>query len=148
MSMLLVNFLMHLWAHSDIQVQIVVLKLICLSLMSRFAAGVSLFCLIHCQIHKTIIASLKCLLIWQLKAAVLMMENCSSAQVCLYKILACGTMSNCCWLMYDIFFSSTARNGQGHSWPLPVRVCLSEQAGSEVLDSFEVECDCSENGCF
>ena len=45
--------------------------------------------------------------------------------------------------MCDFLFSSTGRNSQFHSWPLPVSVCLGEGAGGEVLDSSEGECVCS-----
>lgn len=50
--------------------------------------------------------------------------------------------------MCDFLFSSSGRNSQFHSWPLPVSVCLSEGAGVEVLDSSEGECDCTEKGYF
>lgn len=35
------------------------------------------------------------------------------------------------------FFSSSGRNSQVHSWPLPVSVCLRRGAGSVVIDSSE-----------
>lgn len=66
----------------------------------------------------------------------------------LHETLACNVLSNCCCLMYDFHFSSSGRNGQVHSRPLPVSVCLSEGAGGKVLDSSERECDCSESRCF
>lgn len=39
--------------------------------------------------------------------------------------------------MCDFLFSSSGRNSQVHSWPLPVSVCPRRGAGSVVIDSSE-----------
>lgn len=46
------------------------------------------------------------------------------------------------------YFQSYGENSQVHSRHLPVSVCLGGRAGSEVLDSFGREWDCSENEYF